>query len=196
MKYFVAHLLTGDARHYHERLTRELSDRFRIAPLHARVPPHVTIKIPFEADAEEIRHIERTLRAFAGTRTATELILKGFGHFGFRTIYLDAYKSADSVTLVRECLRSLREGVPWLPFGPLEGNKLHASVARFLSRGQFKRVWKLLDGVHPHFPSSLDNIAIMKKEGPRWVVHTTITLPHAVPSPDAALTVRSKSVLV
>jgi 2'-5' RNA ligase len=178
VKYFVAHLLSDDARRYHERLTRELAQRFKIVPLHERVPPHLTVKIPFEASEEEVADLERVLRAFARTHTSTPLELEGFGHFGFRTVYLDVKRSRESILLVRECIDTLKKNAPWMSFGPLEGNKLHASVARFLSRRQFQRMWKLLKTSRPHFHTTLDNLTILKKDGARWIVHANIPLPH------------------
>lgn len=196
MKYFIAHLLSDDARRYHERLTRELSKRFSIVPLHERVPPHLTIKIPFEASEDQIREVERVLRSFARTHAAPELTFDGFGHFGFRTVYLDVRQSRAPILLVRECLTVLKENAPWLSFGPLEGNKLHASVARFLSRRQFKRIWKLISKARPRFKTSFDNIAILKKDGTRWVVHAKIALPEATPSVSTRHTITSKHALL
>lgn len=177
MKYFVAHLLSGEAQRYHERLTRELSHRFDIVPLHERVPPHLTIKIPFEANTEQIEELERVLRSFARTHEARELTLKGFGHFGFRTVYLDVASGDPSVQIARECLKTLRDHVPWLSHGPLEGNKLHASVARFLTRKQFARIWRMLKIAHPHFTTLFDNIAILKKKGPCGLYTRTLRCP-------------------
>lgn len=186
----MAHLLSGDAKKYHERITRELSGRFRIVPLHERVPPHLTLKIPFEADTEQIHDVEKVLRSFARVRRSAPLILKGFGRFGFKTIYLDVCKSDQAVSLSRECINVLRENFPWLPNAPLEGNKLHASVARFLSRRQFLRMWKLLHGLSPSFNSSFDNITILKKEDSHWSVHTRIALPEEHDLHDVELELR------
>ncbi|MEK9177042.1 MAG: 2'-5' RNA ligase family protein [Patescibacteria group bacterium] len=176
MRYFIAHLLEGKAKMYHEALTRALSDRFALVPLHERVPPHLTVKIPFEADETEIKDMERVLRSFARTRAPAHVTLSDFGHFGFRTIYLDVARSPEATALTREALRVLRDNLPWLPRPPLEGNKLHASVARFLPRQKFRRVWRLLEGMHPRFTTTLDNLAILKREDKAWTVHTLIPL--------------------
>jgi len=178
MKYFIAHLLSGDAKTYHERVTRELSARFRIVPLHERVPPHLTIKIPFEATDEQIKDVEKVLRSFARMHRPHPFSMKGFGHFGFRTIYMDVPKG-DVVFTARKCLATLRTNAPWLPPAPLEGNKLHASVARFLSRRQFKRIWRVLTVANePCFETSFDNISILRKDDSRWVVASRIAFGH------------------
>ncbi len=145
--------------------------------MHERIPAHVTIKPPFEAGEERIADIERILRAFASAESAAPLVFRGFGRFGFRTVYLDVQKSPQAVSLVRRVVKTLNENAAWLPQSPLEGNKLHASVARFLSRHQSRHIWRFLkECSYPHFESTLDNIAILKKDGRGWEVHALIPL--------------------
>lgn len=174
MKYFIAHLLTGDAEAYHAGLTRELSLKYRIIPLHDRIPPHITVKPPFETDEIGIQDVERTLRSFAHHEHSQPLVVNGFGRFGFRTVYMDVYKSTEAVSLVRRLIHTLNTNISWMPTYPLEGNKLHASVARFLNRKQFRRIWRELRLLRPRFESTFDNIVILKKEGRSWKVHSRI----------------------
>ncbi|MDE2079134.1 MAG: 2'-5' RNA ligase family protein [Patescibacteria group bacterium] len=177
MKYFIAHLLSGDAAAFHEGVTRELSARFGTFPLHERVPPHLTVKTPFETDEHGILEIERILRAFATHERAESFMFRGFGKFGFRTAYLDVPRGAPAVSLVRRLLTTLAVNAPWLPRNPREGNKLHASVARFMTRRQSRHVWRHFKGVRPVFFLSLDNLAILEKNGRAWRVRALIPLP-------------------
>jgi len=181
-KYFVAYLLTGAARAYHERLTRELASRYRIFPLHERVSPHITIKPPFETDDEGIEEVERVVRAFARTEPPQPLLIRGFGGFGFRTIYLDVDKSTGAVALVRRLIKTLNTNIPFLPKYPLEGNKLHASVARFLDRKQYRRIKRFIEDEKPRFDMELDSIAILKKTGRSWQVVTAVPLKREAPA--------------
>ncbi len=175
-KYFIAHLVGGRAKTYHEALTRELTKRFHTVPLHERVEPHVTVKIPFETDEAGIADVERVLRSFIRNERAVPISFSGFGRFGFRTVYLDIEKNREAVSLVRRAITVLHENIPWMPRINHEGNKLHASVARFLSRRQFRRIWRELAHLHPRFESALDNVAILRKEGKTWIVHTLIPI--------------------
>lgn len=175
MRYFVAHLLSGRVKEYHGRLTRELASRYHTVPLNEPAP-HITIKPPFEADEAGIQDVERTLRSFAHAERAVPITLHGFGRFGFRTLYLDVYRSAEATALARRCIQTLNENVLWMPRAPLEGNKLHASIARFLNRRQSRRMWRLLRSMHPHFETTFDNIVIFKKEGATWKVHALIAI--------------------
>ncbi len=173
MKYFVAYLLSGSAKSYHERLTRQIFEKYKTARFFEKVPPHVTIKAPFEATDEGILDVERVLRAFARTAEAPSFVLEGFGHFGFRTVYLNG-EGKEATVFVRRCIKLLRENIPWMSQSPLEGNKLHASVARFLSRRKFERIWRALKGACPSVEVTLDNVAILKQTDGVWKVHALI----------------------
>lgn len=183
MKYFVAHLLSGDAAEYHRAVTGELSERFKNTPLHEKVAPHITIKIPFEANAYEVVALEEALARFAASRKPEPVRLEGFGRFGFRTVYLDVVKSHGAVTMVRDCVAELNR-FAWMQRVDHEGNKLHASVARFLTYKKFRKVWRHLKDERPSFTGTLDTFTMLKKEeGARiWQVHRTFTLaPHPAP---------------
>lgn len=177
MKYFIAHLLTGDVARYHLELTQALSERFHTAPLHKKVQSHLTVKIPFEANPFELAQVEERLTLLAASREEVPLTFEGFGRFGFKTVYLDVTKSQRAVELVRETVNVVNE-LPWMQRIPHEGNKLHASVARFMTYKKFRRVWRHLKQEHPRFDSALDSLALLKKEAPSepWVVHRTFTL--------------------
>lgn len=176
MKYFIAHLLSGDAKQYHAGLTRDLTSKYLVVPLHDRIPPHITIKPPFETDESGIKEVERVLRSFAGNEHSIPLVIDGFGRFGFRTVYMDVYKSVEAVSLVRRLIHTLNTNISWMPAYPLEGNKLHASVARFLNRKQFRRIWRGLRLLRPRFESTLDTIVILKKEEGMWKVMASVPL--------------------
>lgn len=177
MKYFIAHLLKGDAREYHNRLTHELTERFNTTPLYEKVDPHITVKIPFEANNYELAQLESMLTTFSHFTRPEPLLFEGFGRFGFRTVYMDVVKSRGAVELVRECLKDL-QGLHWMQQSPHEGNKLHASVARFMTHRKFRKVRRHLRHERPCFKQTLDNLVIMKKVPgqKKWEVHKEFEL--------------------
>lgn len=184
-KYFVAHLLSGEVASYHRTLTRELAERYQVTALHKKVDPHVTIKIPFYANSYEIAQVEEVLHRFSETTEPTPLTFDRFGRFGFKTVYLDVVKSQRAVELVRSCVAELNT-LPWMQRIPHEGNKLHASVARFMTYKQFRRVWRHVKTEPAHFKHQFGSIAILKKDASQnmWNVHRTFAL--ALTSPIVA----------
>lgn len=177
MKYFIAHLLTGDAKRYHARIVRALKDTHRIPLPKRNSPPHITIKPPFECGLMGIVEVERELRAFARAHSAPRYTLKGFGRFGFKTMYWDMAPRSEAITFVRSLIRHLNAEVRWLPRAPLEGRKLHASIARHLDRKTAARVWRTVKQYSPEYRGSLDTVCVMKKVKDRWVVRTIIIVP-------------------
>lgn len=173
MKYFVAHLLKGDVAEYHRALTIELSNRFHITPLHERVDPHLTVK-SFEANEFEITDVERVLQGFSVAATPERFTLDGFGRFGFKTIFLDVPKGNGALRVARELIVELNT-LPWMRPSKHEGEKLHASIARYLTHKKFRKVWRHLRGEKPRFRAAFDSVAILKKEYPQspWTLHRT-----------------------
>mgnify|MGYP000495302817 CR=1 FL=1 len=178
-KYFVAHLLSGEIRQYHLSLTQELATRFNVAPLHKRVDPHITIK-NFEANEFELAQVEHVLARITADTDPIPLTIEGFGKFGYKTFFLDVQKSRDALMFARHCVYELNR-LRWISVGRHEGEKLHASVARYLRARQSRRIWRLLKRKEtPHFKTRLDSITIFKKPGTRWEAHRTFHL-HTAP---------------
>lgn len=185
-KYFVAYLLEGGARQYHLSLTKELSDRFYITPLHERVDPHITIK-NFEANSYEIAGVESVLERLARTAEPVPLTLEGFGRFGYKTFFLDVQKSRRATLFARECIGELNQ-LSWIRPQSHEGEKLHSSVARFLRAKQSRRIWRVLNRKEtPHFKMHLNTITILKKPGKRWELHREFVLGRPAPTPSSIL---------
>ncbi len=175
MKYFVAHLLSGDVERYYEALSREISRRFQTLPLHERVPAHITLKPPFETDEDGVQSVERALRSFARTIDPIPLTINGFGKFGFRTIYLNV-NNEEAIECVRKSVSFMNTHFPWMPHPIHEGNKPHISVARFLDRTESRHIWRQLKDSRVRFSTYIDNVAILRKEERKWRLHTLIPL--------------------
>ena len=183
MRYFIAHLVEGSAKRYRDRVVRELHRKYKIKSPKLSLPAHLTIKPPFECGLMGITQVEKSLRAFVRLQTAPPYRLRGFGRFGFKTMYLDVVQSPDATTLFRSCVAHLNKENPWLPRGAVDGNKLHLSVARHLDRKTSAKIWKDLSTLKPEWQGRLDSISVLKYEKKRWVVRTTIRIPRTARLP-------------
>lgn len=179
----MAHLVEGPAKRYRDRVTRELHRRYKITSPKLSLPAHLTLKPPFECGLMGIVEVEKALRSFARAQTAPMYHVKGFGRFGFKTIYLDVVKSPDATKFLRDLVRFVNAEVSWLPRTSVEGNKLHLSVARHLDRKTSAKIWKELSRVTVSGVGRMDTISVLKYEKKKWKVRTTIRIPRTARLP-------------
>jgi 2'-5' RNA ligase len=172
MKYLIAHLIRGEAKEAHEAVTKDLAEKFDIYPLHTHIPPHLTLKTPFDLDVKNSEPLYKTLTEFAESHTQSEYRFKGFGQFTEHTIYIDVLPSEEMKLIVRELTQTL-EGVPGLVIDAYDTEqKFHASVTRDIFKPfNATEVWKYLQTKNqPDFKMKFDNIAVLTKSGEHWVV--------------------------
>lgn len=169
MRYFIGYLLSGDAKRYHENLTEEIADKFGVPPLNRRIPPHITLKVPFETD--RIEDVEEALKEYAQNHSIAPLTLSGFHHFNQKVIFIDVSPSKQMLNDVRE-LMSVLQSISWMQFDRHDvQKKLHATVAYPKNYFQFGKMWKFVGKREAVFDVSFDNVAILKKEDRKWLVH-------------------------
>src|SRR5690348_9253220 len=106
MKYLIAYLLSGEAKAAHEALTAEIADQFGVFRLNGHIPPHVTLKVPFETD--DIEDVEKTLSSFADHYPRTEVRLWGFGAFGVEVLYVAVLASPETQATIRHFMEALK----------------------------------------------------------------------------------------
>jgi 2'-5' RNA ligase len=170
MKYFIAYLLTGEAAKKHDSLTGEIADKFGVFRLTGFIPPHVTLKRPF--DSENLAEVEGALSGFSESNVKQVLKFRGFGTFGRDVIFADVYFSPGTRKLVGELDEALKK-IPWLNFDEFETDrKFHATLAhKDVVAEKFNAICSYLSTKHFEFDELLDNISILKKDGETWTVH-------------------------
>ncbi len=174
MKYFIAYLLSGEVKTAHEALTNEITDRFGVFRLNDHIPPHVTLKSPFETD--HIDDVEKTLSSFADHYPRAEMRLWGFGAFGREVLYIPVLASQEARSTIHHFTKVLRT-IQWMQFEEFDiEKKLHATVAHRGIEEKFDEIWNFLSTQKFEFSVELDNVSILKKERDRWAVHQTYPL--------------------
>ena len=174
MRYFIAYTLDGETKTAHEKLTNEIADTFDVFRLSGYIPPHITLKYPFEA--KEINDIEQILASFSLTHNRAPIKIHGFGSFDEETIFTDVLASAEAENLIQELMDALRT-IPWLLFEKFDWpKKLHSTVGRHISKEIFSTVWSFVKEKQFDFDLYIDNVSILKKEGAGWVMHKKYSL--------------------
>jgi 2'-5' RNA ligase len=176
MKYMIVHLIKGEPAYFHKNLSSELANVFTMEQVSHRIPPHLTLKAPF--DARNVSDIQKTLARFATTHASADVTMDGFGHFDRRVIYIDIKPSVEAEKLITELTAELRK-IPWLSFDAKENKdhkRLHATLAYADTRKIFDELAKYLKDEKAQFQFKLDNVAILEREKEKWSIHSEYTL--------------------
>lgn len=177
MRYFIGNLIRGEAAEYYKATCADLAARFGIEDVSAIVPPHVTVKSPFERP--DIDAVDDAL-SFIAESPAVPLALSGWNHFTNRTIFLDAPRPpAELKEFLKNALAKLHSlGLP--PTPQEHDTHIHMSMARFLKPQQYDEVWAYLQSTPaPQFDILFDNLTIFvkeKREDKAWKVLKTFPL--------------------
>ncbi len=166
MKYFVAHILKGEAGEYGKKIARQISEQFGTEPLHLKSPPHITVVPPFDW-AEPRGPIEALKDAVAFIKRGTFYVGR-YDHFHTSTILLSVMPSKEMAEGLIEIRRQFK-------IFKKEGNDLkelipHVAVARFLNCNQFSAIWKYLEQEDPEFRNEFDSVALLAHANGRWEI--------------------------
>lgn len=171
MRYMITHMISGEAKKYHENLSRAVAQAYHLRPVTINIDPHLTVKAPFDALSSDLFEVERLIGHFVNTHSPVPYTLSGFGNFGDRVVYMDVTVPPGMVTVVEDFKGKLKE-LPWLEFKPHENDtKFHATLVYPKDEAQTKEIVERLNsGNAPAFTCTFDTITLLKKGERRWEV--------------------------
>lgn len=170
MKYFVGHLINGEAAEYYREITADLASRFGIKNLAEKLPPHLTLRAPFESD--DIVQFERRVRRLAGQEKPMRFSIDGFGNFGDKTVFLSVKGAGikEKLEKIAKTLTDFDGGQKPMPT-PLFS---HISIARFLKPQEYGKIIEYLSRLPvPNFNLDFDNLTIFIRKENRWNIFKT-----------------------
>jgi len=161
--YFIGYLIEGEAADWHYRTAKEISDKFNTWKIHEKLPPHITIYAPFEA--EELDKIRNILREWTEQPMAGNFILSGFEHFDDRVVVADIKTDEPVIESVNQLQKELSaflsppEFPEWNP---------HATLAVRLEPEKINKIWQYVQTLpKPNFTLPFNNITLFKYAGER-----------------------------
>lgn len=177
MRYFIGNQIRGEAAEYYKTTCEDFANRFGVENVAEIVPPHITVKSPFERPNTE--SIEEVLSLFTES-PAIPFTLSGWNHFTNRTIFLDAPETSAELRNFIKAVQDKFRGMG-IPVTPQEtSSHIHMSVARFLRNDQYNAIWKYLQSTpSPKFDLMFDNLTIFvkeRKEEKSWKILKTFPL--------------------
>lgn len=169
MRYFAGYLLEGEAAAFYNTLAADLAARFGIRNLAEYIPPHFTLKAPFET--RDIAPFKEQLSALAAEETPVTFLLEGFGRFrekGVIFFYIGGEKLWECLPRIVECIAPFGDNRKELNSEVL---KTHISVARRVEEPLRDEIWRYVKNLpKPRFELRFDNIALFRFEEGKWMV--------------------------
>jgi|GEM_PF-3049859 len=172
MRHIIVHLVQGEARDYHESLTKELVGKFDVFPIHERIQPHLILKRWFELSDTDMETLYGLLDTYAASHTQSNYVMDSFDNFRDDVIFLNAKPSEKMQTDVQDLMKTLRTH-PSLEFDEYDnGSDFHATLTMTaLKEFDYDAVRSYLENIkQPDFAMKLNNIATMKKVDSKWIV--------------------------
>ncbi|MBO8178132.1 MAG: 2'-5' RNA ligase family protein [Bacillus sp. (in: Bacteria)] len=149
------------------------SYRKRYDPHYALIPPHLTLKYPFEADEDEIKKIADTLHQIA----------KKYDPFPLKVTKISSFQPVNNVIYLKvECTETLKNLHNDLHSGELGGEPEymfvpHITIGQKLSNGELADVYSSLRMLDVTHEETIDRFHLLYQlENGSWTVYETFRL--------------------
>ncbi|MGG6297180.1 2'-5' RNA ligase family protein [Leptolyngbya sp. AN02str] len=170
-RFFIALLPPKPIWDYAEAVICELGDRYNTRT--AKAPPHVTLQPPFLWAMERVAPLEAAIAQVAQEYAAVPVLLRGFGAFAPRVLYLNVLKTPELLTLQGDLMLHLQRTLGIVdpttqrrPFAP------HMTVAsRNMSSAIFRQAWADLQTRDVAFDFVSDRLTLLVHHGHRWEIY-------------------------
>jgi 2'-5' RNA ligase len=141
-------------------------------------PPHITLQPPFEWQLDKLPILEQTLRTFTENQTPVRIILKGFGAFVPRVIYINVIKTPELMSLQSYLMAYLEESLGIVD--PVSRSRLfapHMTVAfKDLTRKNFRTAWPEFEHQELEFKFTASHLTLLLHDDTRWNVSAEFPL--------------------
>ncbi len=176
MRHFIGYKGNAEVEKYFNAITTELHEKFGVSNLSLRVPPHLTLKYPFEM--EDTSDVENRISEFLINKRSFQFIIDGFGRLddNNETIFLSPTRTDTLDAFVKDCIVTLGDLNEEKKFDP-EKFRVHMSVARHLDDKLFEQIWNYVNALsRPRFELPFDNLTLFKFENEKWGVKRAFLL--------------------
>lgn len=149
------------------------SYRKRYDSHYALIPPHLTLKEPFEADDKQIQEMVKELHKIAAETDVIPLKVTKFSSFypASNVIYLKVEPNETLQRLHERLHSGIFAGNPEYVFVP------HITIGRDLPNAEYADVYGQLRMQHVHFEETVDRFHLLYQlENGSWTVYETFHL--------------------
>lgn len=171
MIYFIAYLLQGEAKEFHEQLVKDIAQKFDVHYREQKnIPAHITLKEPFKTN--RIEDVEKILELFTKKHSLSSFKIEGFNHFDHKVIFQAIHPSKQAATSIKALLQELKK-LPWMQWSKhsADDQTLHATIAYRDIQPKFNVIYEYLSKIAYAHTCCFDKITILKHENNKWSIH-------------------------
>jgi 2'-5' RNA ligase len=174
-KYFIAHLLSGEAKKYSISLSRKISKKFDIECINKRTPPHITIKYFSRLlNKKQIGKIAEFLKDYCNKTSKSEYEINGFGSFNKKVNFINikpSKKMENDYNLFMKNFRKFKF-IEQHEYEKRKNKHFHVTIATEYPQEKFGKINKYLKNIKkPYFKMHFDSLVILKKPANKWIVY-------------------------
>lgn len=169
MRYVIVCVVKGEAGEFNDILRSELLEKFKAKS--SKLPPHFTIKAPFEYDGD-MSSLEKSLDEFCSKERKKSFSMKNYNHFDNRVIYMDVNMSKEGKKLHNKLIDLLCK-FSYIDFKKNDGKDkvFHVTLTSKKLPPKYEEVWKYVNQFPFEFNCYFDNISIFKWIDNTWKLH-------------------------
>ncbi|MCP2730632.1 2'-5' RNA ligase family protein [Limnofasciculus baicalensis] len=171
--FFIALLPPQEVQDYANEIKQHFAENHH-SEAAFKSPPHITLQPPFEWQVDDMQVIEQSLRDFAKNQIPVPIILKGFGAFSPKVIYINVIKTPELMTVQQYLMTYLEESLRIVyPHAKNRTFSPHITVAyRDLTRENFRAAWPEFEHREVEFKFTVSQLTLLVHNEQRWNVMT------------------------
>lgn len=168
MRYVIVSVVKGKAGNFNNNLRKEVFQKFNAKS--SKLPPHFTIKAPFEYD--DIEELEEVLQNFCKNHKRAPYKIKNYNHFDNRAIYMEVIMSKEGKKLHDDLFDELNK-ISYINFGEKDGKDkvFHVTISSKKIQIIFDELWDYVNSIPCDFDCEFDNVSIFKWKNNTWILH-------------------------
>ncbi|MCR3760614.1 2'-5' RNA ligase family protein [Clostridium felsineum] len=169
MRYVLVCIIKGEAAKLNEKLAFEVKSKFNAR--RSKLPPHFTIKAPFETSEENIYELKEVLEKFRCRFNAEKMSIDGFSSFRKDVVYMKVNLSRKGKEVHDQLIDELKR-LKWLQWKNNEGKDkvFHCTIVSKKVKEHFDEILTHVKNYECNYKCYFDNISLYKWNVNKWEI--------------------------
>lgn len=171
--FFIALLPPQEVQNYTNEIKQHFAENYN-SEAAFKSPPHITLQPPFEWQVDDRQALEQSLSNFTKIQMPVPIILKGFGAFSPKVIYINVIKTPELMMMQKHLMTDLEESLGIIyPHSQDRTFSPHITVAyRDLTKENFRSAWPKFKQRELELKFRVSQLTLLVHNDRRWNVMT------------------------